>query len=118
MADQAVINEMIMKAVAEVTRVMIQTMAETQNQRSENQQGPKLGGPVLKLPQFKWEAADKYMEWKAFFLEVRNVLSTYNTQEQDKIAIVKKLARQERAALYRKPNKGRITGMWPPPRSI
>ena len=29
------------------------------------------------------------MEFKAFVLEVRNVLSTYNAQEQDKIAIVK-----------------------------
>ena len=31
---------------------------------------------------------DKYTEWKAFILEV-NILSTYNAQEQDKIAIVK-----------------------------
>ena len=46
-------------------------------------------GPVLKQPQFNWEAADKYMEWKAFILEVRNVLSTYNAQEHDKIATVK-----------------------------
>ena len=44
---------------------------------------------MLKQPQFNWEAADKYSEWKAFTLEVRNVLSTYNTQEQDKIALVK-----------------------------
>ena len=29
------------------------------------------------------------MEWKAFILEVRNMLFTYNAQEQDKIAIVK-----------------------------
>ena len=29
------------------------------------------------------------MEWKAFILEVRNVLSMYNTQEQDKITMVK-----------------------------
>ena len=29
------------------------------------------------------------MEWKAFILEVRNVLSIYNVQEQDKIVIVK-----------------------------
>ena len=44
---------------------------------------------MLKQPQFNWEAAGKYMEWKAFILMVRNVLSTYNAQEQDKIAIVK-----------------------------
>ena len=44
------------------------------------------------------------MEWKAFLLEVTNLLSTYNAQEQDNIAIVKKLARQERDALYRQLN--------------
>ena len=32
---------------------------------------------------------DKYSEWKAFMLEVKNVLSTYNTPEHDKTAIVK-----------------------------
>ena len=36
------------------------------------------------------------MEWKAFILEVRNVLSFYNAQEQDKIAMVKNwLGRKE-----------------------
>ena len=89
MADQAVMSEAIMKAVAEVTRVAIQTMVEMLTPRSESQQGPKLGGPALKQPQFNWEAADKYTEWKAFILEVRNMLSTYNAQGQDKIAIVK-----------------------------
>ena len=34
--------------------------------------------------------ADKYSEWKTFILEVKNVLSTYNVREHDKIAIVKK----------------------------
>ena len=29
------------------------------------------------------------MEWKAFILEVRNILSMYNAQEQDKITMVK-----------------------------
>ena len=58
------------------------------HQRQEVQ-GPKLGGPVLKQPQFNWETADKYTEWKAFVLEVRNMLSTYNAHEQEKIAMVK-----------------------------
>ena len=44
---------------------------------------------MLKQPQFNWKAADKYSKWKAFILEVRNVLSTYNVQEQDKIVLVK-----------------------------
>ena len=37
MADQAVMSEAIAKAVAEATRIMIQTMAEMQTQRSESQ---------------------------------------------------------------------------------
>ena len=82
-------NEAITKAVAKAMRVAIQTFTETQSQRSEGQWGPKLGGPALKQPQLNWKATDKYTEWKAFILKVRNVLSTYNAQEQDKIFIVK-----------------------------
>ena len=89
MEDQSLMNEAIVKAIAEATRVAIQTIVETQSQRSEGQRGPKLGGPALKQPQFNWEAANKYNEWKAFILKVRNILSTYNSQEQDKITIVK-----------------------------
>ena len=89
MAEQVEMSEEIVKAVAEATRIVIQTMAEIQSRTAENQQGPKLGSPVLKQPQFSWEAADKYSECKAFILEVKNILSTYNAQEHDKIAIVK-----------------------------
>ena len=89
MEDQVAMNEAITKAVAEATRVAIQAIAEVQSQRLEGQRGPKLGGPTLKQPQFNWEATDKYTEWKAFILEVRNILSMYNVQEQDKITMVK-----------------------------
>ena len=82
-------NKAITKAVAEATRVTIQAIAEVQSQRSEGQQGPNLGSPALKQPQFNWEATDKYTEWKAFILEVRNILSMHNAQEQDKVAMVK-----------------------------
>ena len=88
MAEQ-IMSEAIAKAVAEATRIVIQTMAETQTQRITSASGPKLGGPALKQPNFNWEAPDKYTEWKAFILEVRNVLSTYNAQETDKITMVK-----------------------------
>ena len=87
MADQVVMNEAITKAVAEATSTAIQTMVEL-HQRQEVQ-GPKLGGPVLKQPQFNWEVADKYTEWKVFILEVRNMLSTYNACKQEKITMVK-----------------------------
>ena len=88
MADQAM-SEAITKAVTEATRIVIQTMAEMQTQRTASTPGPKLGGSALKQPNINWEAADKCTEWKVFILEVRNVLSTYNTQEQDKVAMVK-----------------------------
>ena len=71
------------------TMVAIQTMAKTQVQRMPNTTGPWLGSPTLKQPNFNWEATDKYMEWKTFILEVRNMLSTYNAQDTDKIVMVK-----------------------------
>ena len=37
MAEQVITSEAIMKAVTEGTRIMIQTMAEMQAQRSESQ---------------------------------------------------------------------------------
>ena len=94
MADQAAMSDMIAKAVAEATRAAIQTMVELQ-QRQEDQR-PKVGGPVLKQLQFSWEAADKYMERKAFILEVRNVISSYNADEQEKNCNGKKLVGQKR----------------------
>ena len=87
MADQTVMNKVIMKVVAEASRAAVQTMVEL-HQRQEFK-GPKLGSPVPKQPQFNWEVADKYTEWKAFTLEVRNVLSTNNAHEQEKIPLVK-----------------------------
>ena len=89
MTEQIEMSKVIAKAVSEAMRIAIQTMAEMQLRMGDSQQGPKIGGPVLKQPQFNWNVADKYTEWKAFILEVKNVLSTYNTPEYDKIAIVK-----------------------------
>ena len=89
MAEQIEMTKVIAKAVAEATRITIQTMVEMQSRMGENQQGPKIGSPVLKQPQFNWDAPDKYSEWKALILVGKNVLSTYNTPEHDKITIVK-----------------------------
>ena len=82
-------SKLIVKAVAEAMRITIQAMVERLLRMAENQQGSKIGCPLLKQPQFNWDVADKYSEWKAFILKVKNVLSTYNTPEHDKIAIVK-----------------------------
>ena len=48
MEDQVAMNEAITKAVAKATRVEIQAITEVHSQRSEGQQGPKLGSPALK----------------------------------------------------------------------
>ena len=86
---EQVMSKAITKAVAEATRIAIQTMAETQAQSTPSTAGPKLGSPTLKQPNFNWEASDKCTEWKAFILEVRNMLSTYNAHKTDKIMMVK-----------------------------
>ena len=87
MADQAAMNYVIAKALMEATRAAIQTMVESH--QGQEDQRPKVGGLALKQPQFNWDADDKYTEWKAFVLEVRNVISTYNVHEQEKITMVK-----------------------------
>ena len=61
---EQMMSETITKALAEATRVVLQTMAEAQAQRTLNAAGPKLGGPTLKHPTFNWETTDKYTELK------------------------------------------------------
>ena len=55
MAEQ-IMSEAITKAVAEATRIAIQTMAEMQVQKIPNAAGPKLGDPTLQQPTSNWEA--------------------------------------------------------------
>ena len=88
MAEQNMSN-VIAKAVAEATKIAIQTMADIQVQQIDSQCGPRLGGPALKQPTFNWEATDKHTEWKAFTLKVQNVIPSYNIQEGEKITIIK-----------------------------
>ena len=52
MASEKVINEVITTAVAEATRVAIQTMAEAWEERMHNISGPKIGSPTMKQPTF------------------------------------------------------------------
>ena len=89
MASEQVMNEAIAKAAAEATRVAIQTMGEAQAERMHNISGPKMASPAMKQPTFDWNAEDKYSELKTFRFKVNNVLSTYNTLETDKLALVK-----------------------------
>ena len=73
MAEQ-MMSEVIARAIAEATRVVLQMMAEAQAQRTQKATGPKLGGPTLKQPTFDWEVPGKYMELKPFKLEACNML--------------------------------------------
>ena len=47
------------------TGVAIQAMAATTTERPQNA-GPKIGRPVMKQPNFNWEADDKYNKLKNF----------------------------------------------------
>ena len=75
--------------MAEATRVAIQTMADTQVERTHDGSGPKIGSPTMKQPTFNRNAHDKYSKLKTFGLEVNNILSTYNTPQTDKLVLVK-----------------------------
>ena len=88
MAEQNMSN-VIAKVVAEATKIAIQTMADIQVQQIDSQHGPRLGSPALKQPTFNWEATDKNTKWKAFTLEVQNVIPSYKVQEGEKITIIK-----------------------------
>ena len=54
-------NVFIVQAIAEATRVAIQTMATAGMARQENL-GTKMSGPILKQSMFNWKAEDKYEE--------------------------------------------------------
>ena len=89
MALEQTMSKVITRAVAEVTRIVIQTMAEAWAERMHNISGPKIGGPTMKQLTFNWNAEDKYSELKTFRLEVNNVLSIYNIPQTDKLGVVK-----------------------------
>ena len=89
MATEQIMSEAITKTVAEATRVAIQTLTEAQVEQMHDTSGPKIGSPTMKQPMFDWDTRAKYNERKTFILEVNNVLSTYNTRQAYKLALVK-----------------------------
>ena len=89
MASEQIMNEAIARAVAEATRIVIQTMAEAQVERMHGISGPKIGSPAMKQQTFDWNAEDKYSKLKTFRLEINNVLFMYNTLQAEKLAVVK-----------------------------
>ena len=54
-------NEFIAQAVAEATRLAIQTMAAAGTTRRDNVR-PKMSGPIKKQPMFDCSTKDKYAE--------------------------------------------------------
>ena len=89
MASEQIMSKAIARAVAEATRIALQTMAEAWAERTHDRSGPKVGSPTMKQPMFDGNVQDKYSELKTFQLEVINILSTYNTPQTDKLALVK-----------------------------
>ena len=89
MTSEKMMSKAIARAVAEATRVALQTMVQAWAERTQNAAGPKLGSPAMKQPTFDWEAPGMYRELKKFRLEVNNVLSTHYMPEAEKLAVVK-----------------------------
>ena len=52
MASEQMMSKVITRAVVEARRIVLQTMAEAQTERTQNAAGPKLDGPALKQPSF------------------------------------------------------------------
>ena len=92
-SEQAITNEAIAKAVAEVTRVAIQAMAAAAAaaaaKRPQSTVESKMGRPPMKQPSFNWEADDKYSKLKNFRLEVNKIMSSCNTPHAKQLSIVK-----------------------------
>ena len=54
-SEHIIVNEAIAKAVAEATKVAIQAIAAATIERPQGTTGPRIGGPTMKQPYFKWE---------------------------------------------------------------
>ena len=59
MASEQIMSEAIARAVAEATRIAIQTMVEAQAERTHIRSGPKVDGPTMKQLTFNWNTQDK-----------------------------------------------------------
>ena len=66
MASEQIMGEAIARAVAEATKIALQTMAEALVERMHDGSGSKLGSSTMKQPTFDWNMQDKYSELKTF----------------------------------------------------
>ena len=86
-------NEAIVQAVAEGTRVAIQAVAAARVERRQNE-GPKLGGPIMKQPTFNLSFTFKYAELRNFKFTEKNMFQNYSISQAERVPIFKKLGRQ------------------------
>ena len=75
----------LLQAIAEVTRVAVQTMATAGIGRQENPGTKIMSWPILKQPMFNWKAENKYEELPDFKLAVSNMLQNYNLGQTESI---------------------------------
>ena len=54
MASEQIMSKAIARAVADATRIALQTMLEAQAERTHDGSGPKVGSPTMKQPTFNW----------------------------------------------------------------
>ena len=114
--EQTNITEAVAQAMAETAREVVQAMAVARTENCTGHEGtqnagPKIGGTVMKQQTVNWKAEDKYNDLKNFRFEVNNVFKLYNIPWTEKMAIIKKLARQERPTILRNINPDRTRKM-------
>ena len=103
-------NKFTVQAIAEATRVTIQTMTTASIARQENP-GTKKSGPILKQPTFNWKAEDKYEELQNFELEESDMLQNYNLGQTKRVSVSKNWLGREGLQLIATLNKRRIKCM-------
>ena len=59
-SEQVLVSKAISKAVTEVTRTAMQTMATATAERPQCLAGLKIGRPTMKQSTFNWEVEDEY----------------------------------------------------------
>ena len=62
MASEQIMSNAITRAVAEATRIALQTMAEAWVDRMHDRSETKAGSTTMKQPTFNWNVQDKYSE--------------------------------------------------------
>ena len=51
---QVIVNEAIAKVIAEVTKAAMKALEVAKMERPQGMRGPRMGGPIMKQPNFNW----------------------------------------------------------------